>query len=49
MRYTRRLVDSAEDDRDRDEAADGGREQKLGGALNLFLDWEAGARLAVWS
>ena len=49
MRYTRRLVDSAEDDRDRNKAVDGGQEQKLGGALNLFLDWEAGARLAVWS
>jgi len=47
MRYARRLVDSAEDDCDRDKAADGGREQKLGGALDLFLDWEAGARLAV--
>ena len=49
MRYARRLVDLVEDNRDRDKAADSGREQKLGGALNLFLDWEVGARLAVWS
>jgi len=47
MQYTRRLVDLVEDNRDRNKAADGRREQKLGGALNLFLDWEAGARLAV--
>ena len=38
MRYTRRLVDLVEDDRNRDKAADGRREQKLGGVLNLFLD-----------
>jgi len=49
MRYAQHSVDSAEDDRDRDKAADGRREQKLGRALDLFLDWEAGARLAVWS
>jgi hypothetical protein len=37
MRYKRRLAEE-DRDRDRDEAVDGGREQKLGGALNLFLD-----------
>jgi len=47
MRYARRLVDLAEDDRDRDKAADSRREQKLGGTLNLFLDWEARAKLVV--
>jgi len=47
MRYAQRLVDLVEDDRDRDKAADSRWEQKLGGALNFFLDWEAGARLAV--
>ena len=37
MRYKRRLA-KEDRNRDRDKVADSRREQKLGGALNLFLD-----------
>ena len=35
-------------DRDRDKVADSGRERKLGGALDLFLELGVEIRLVVW-